>query len=213
MEGQKDKLNRYATVLIYLIYFVGIIGFSWEYTRFIMQLITPFVLLLCSGIIIYILQEKNIRIIKWIMLTYAATFIIEVVGVNTGIIFGPYTYGETLGLKIFNTPLIIGLNWVFVMLGALQITSHFTRNKKIIVIGSAVLAVVFDFVMEPVAIVLDYWAWTDVNIPVQNYAAWFLITLAFVTIFLRTNILLKSKILIHYFIAQLLFFLFLNFTI
>ncbi|MFN2335752.1 MAG: carotenoid biosynthesis protein, partial [Bacteroidales bacterium] len=39
------------------------------------------------------------------------SFLIEAVGVNTGRIFGTYTYGKALGPALWNTPVIIGLNW------------------------------------------------------------------------------------------------------
>jgi putative membrane protein len=37
------------------------------------------------------------------------------------------------------------------------------------------LAVVFDLVLEPVAIALNYWQWAAVSVPFQNYVAWFVI--------------------------------------
>jgi hypothetical protein len=33
----------------------------------------------------------------------------------------------------------------------------------------------FDWIMEPVAIRLDYWTWAGGDIPMQNYFAWFVI--------------------------------------
>jgi putative membrane protein len=52
---------------------------------------------------------------------------LEVVGVKTGLIFGEYKYGSTLGIKLFEVPLIIGFNWVFVILGSISISRLITK--------------------------------------------------------------------------------------
>ena len=38
--------------------------------------------------------------------------IAETIGVNFGILFGDYEYGENLGFKIFGVPFLIGINWI-----------------------------------------------------------------------------------------------------
>ena len=43
-----------------------------------------------------------------------------------------------------------------------------------LVLLAAALATAFDFLLEPVAVRLDYWRWRDGVIPLQNYVAWFL---------------------------------------
>jgi putative membrane protein len=43
---------------------------------------------------------------------------------------------------------------------------------------AGLLTVAFDWIMEPVAIRLDYWTWAGGDIPLQNYLAWFLIAAA-----------------------------------
>ena len=48
------------------------------------------------------------------------------------------------------------------------------REALAAVLLAAALATAFDFVLEPVAVRLDYWRWRDGVIPLQNYAAWFL---------------------------------------
>ncbi|HMS64949.1 MAG TPA: carotenoid biosynthesis protein, partial [Ignavibacteria bacterium] len=135
----------------------------------------------------------------------------EIAGVHTGKIFGEYSYGEVLGYKLYGVPLIIGFNWLFVILGAFSICNYFSKNNFIVVFFTAVLATVFDYLLEPVAMDLGYWNWANIIIPFQNYLAWFIISflLSLSLIYFRLKI--SSEIYIHFFTAQLIFFLFLNF--
>ena len=62
-------------------------------------------------------------------LIFLLGFVVEVVGVQTGLIFGSYSYGATLGVKLFDTPLLIGLNWIFVSYSSYSIACQVSDNK------------------------------------------------------------------------------------
>ena len=74
-------------------------------------------------------------------------------------------------------PLIIGFNWVFVILGSIAISRLLTNNIFLSPVISALIAFIFDLILEPIAIKLDYWSWSEGIIPIQNYLAWFVIAL------------------------------------
>jgi bisanhydrobacterioruberin hydratase len=113
--------------------------------------------------------------------TYVFTFWAEAAGVATGQIFGEYTYGPTLGWAWRGVPLLIAFNWVLVVHGAFCLSGRIgavlagdlaqARDRA----ATGVVAVIFDFLMEPVAIRLDYWRWAGDAVPLQNYVAWFAI--------------------------------------
>jgi uncharacterized membrane protein len=42
---------------------------------------------------------------------------------------------------------------------------------------AATIMLAFDLIMEPVAMMADFWNWTDDTVPFKNYAAWW--TIAF----------------------------------
>lgn len=123
-------------------------------------------------------------------------FSAEIVGVNTGIIFGNYTYSSVLGLSLFGVPFIIGINWAMVVFGAytlsqLIVSSKFWPshlNKSIVSITLAAgLATLFDYLLEPVAVHLNFWQWEGGNIPLLNYISWFVVS------FIATVLLNKTK--------------------
>jgi putative membrane protein len=174
---------------------------------------TPYFLLFMA-IIVLLPQalHRNWKLFIWALPILIATFMIEVLGVRTGLIFGRYEYGGTLGVHILGVPPVIGLNWVLVMLGAILLAGRVTKRPLPMALLSGVLAVVFDLVMEPVAIELDYWTWDNVAVPLQNYIAWgviaFMISLAYSWAKVDAGG-RRGALLEHFFLVQVLFFAFL----
>jgi len=210
--------------LIFAFFFsVGTAGHYIEATRRIMLFLTPGILLIFATIsIVPYFASREGKILFWILPVYLITFTLEAVGVATGAVFGEYVYGETLGLQVFSVPVIIGYNWVIVVLGCAlfvrSVADHIRATVRVdkrnitgrilvavspILVGA--LAVIFDLVLEPVAIRFDYWSWADVSVPTQNYLAWFLIA-ATVSIPITTfRIRTTSKLPIFYVAVQFLF--------
>jgi len=129
------------------------------------------------------------------------------IGVNTGIIFGVYSYGPNLGLKILNTPVIIGLNWLILVYTT---SSMFEKinihvNYKILLASAIMLA--YDIVLEQVAPFTGMWNWHEGNIPVRNYMAWFVIALIFHTLLKTVGIKTENAVSKNLFISQFVFFL------
>lgn len=212
MEIKKTIIVHKEILLIYIMFTVGIIGHLSSATEGLMLMLTPITLLFLGTLVIYVSNKTSeSNFIMWIISTYLFTFMIEVIGVKTGIVFGEYSYGKTLGLKMFDVPLIIGLNWTLVILGSIVFVKLFIDNIFISSFLASLIAVFFDFVMEPVAVKLDYWSWTYNIIPLQNYLAWFILAFISSAIFNLLKVKIGSKLPITYVIAQLVFFITLNF--
>lgn len=212
MERPEDLKNLYAIILIYLFFIAGVLWHLWSFTRSLMLSITAYGLLFASALVLYpYIKDKNKKLIAWTVVTYLVTFILEIIGVKTGIVFGEYAYGFVLGPKIFDVPVIIGLNWVVIILGAILISKTFSKNLLFSSLMTGVLAVIFDLALEPVAARFGYWFWQWNIIPLQNYLAWFVISFLSAVFFNLLNVELKSNLPRHYFYAQIIFFIGLNF--
>ena len=145
----------------------------------------------------------------------------EIIGVNTGFLFGHYQYGNVLGPKLYGVPLLIGFNWFIIVFcaGAFfnqilvmlleKYNLHITKTIAVIafVIGGATIATCFDIILEPVAVKLNFWTWENSHIPMLNYICWFIVSAVMLTI----NVLLKishvNKFAKHLFLIEALFFL------
>jgi putative membrane protein len=202
-----NRRELIVAVLLAVFFLVGFIGHSLEATLPLMLRLTPYTLVGCGLIAFFpIFLERNQRVLLWALLVFLITFILEALGTATGKIFGPYTYGPTLGPKLFDVPVVIAFNWLLVILGASSLARRIFRPRLLIAVVTAFLAAGFDYLLEPTAIRLDYWNWHTAGIPLQNYLAWFLIALAAALFFVYLRISVKTSLPLVYFLIQLLFF-------
>jgi putative membrane protein len=198
-------------IIIYVIYGVGTVSHVNEGTRELMLAMTPGVLLFMGLFVMHPdFLDRNVRLLLWALIIYVITFSLEALGVATGLVFGDYEYGDTLGFKALAVPMVIGFNWVLVVLGALTITKRVVTHPLQVALFTAALTTAFDFVMEPVAIAFDYWHWAAVIPPLHNYVAWFVISFAVALTYEHFKIGTKNTLYIHYFLVQLVFFGVLN---
>lgn len=216
------SINRIsiATGIAILFHTIGLIGFLYAGdTNF--RYTTPINLLLMFGLLLYTLHEHSFRIWLFFIVCFITGMAVEMVGTNTGFLFGDYQYGDVLGPSINHVPWIIGMNWVLVIYGCgstMQVilqkwgTSIGLSDRMTVfslVIDGALLAVVFDWIMEPVAIELDYWSWSGA-IPFFNYLCWFLISIPLLILFSLVRPAVPNKFAFNLFLIQALFFLLLR---
>ena len=173
---------RAMAFVLAVLFAVGTAGHLVAHTLPWMLVLTPGFLLLTSGAVaVPSLAADGRRFALWAAGAYALTFAAEAVGVATGAVFGEYVYGPTLGWKIWDVPVIIAFNWVMVVNGAICIAGRILSlraapgRRIALPLLAGAIAAAFDWVMEPVAIRLDYWTWAGGSIPLQNYAAWFVL--------------------------------------
>lgn len=169
MTYSKDNIVSFIIIILHL---VGTVGTALPMTRELVVSLTPINLLITFGLLIYTHEGAKIRLISFIVVSFLIGFGVEVLGVATSWPFGEYSYGETLGLKVFDVPLLIGINWFILSYCFGMILSRFQINWMLRSMGAAVGMVMLDFFIEPVAIQLDYWTWATQSIPMSNYLGW-----------------------------------------
>jgi len=201
----------YAALWLGSFFLFGIIGHSIAPLFSIMLLLTPWILLICGlGVLYADIKEKNTPLLLWVLAAYLLTFLLEVAGVKTGLLFGSYNYGTVLGLSLWGVPLLIGFNWVLVVLGIYSLLERTPLPSWSILLLTALMATLFDFIMEPVAVGLGYWIWHKGDIPLQNYAMWFLIALLCALMLKSFKASSKTLLIGYYVVIQSLFFIGLN---
>jgi putative membrane protein len=67
-----------------------------------------------------------------------------------------------------------------------------------------------DFLIEPIAIKLDFWQWQNNTVPLQNYLAWFILSFILFYIFRLTNGIIENRFSKIILIIQFVFFGMLN---
>jgi len=202
----KDALLQVILIVIYL---VGIIGFSQAKYRDTLLPASGVVLYL-STLAIALASKSKTKFIVFMAIAFLIGFGAEVIGVNTGYLFGNYVYGVNLGPKLLNVSIVIGLLWGVLALGAASIIDQVAvLNKWKVFFGAAIMLGV-DLIMEPVAIANQFWTWEDGDVPLYNYVCWFLIAIFLQLILRKFKLNEKNKVYNTLLILMIVFFGFLN---
>ena len=181
----KNNKIYLSVFFIFLFNIIGAVALCFPALRETILKLTPLNLLLVLGMFLYANNDFSLSFLKTILVVFIIGYFIEVLGVRFKFIFGEYYYGETLGLKILKTPLIMGVNWLTLSVSTFGIAAYIFKPKILIVIAASVLMVLTDMLIEPISASLDFWHWKNSVIPSQNYIAWFLFSLIIHSIILK----------------------------
>jgi putative membrane protein len=169
-----NKPNNVIWVLA-ILHVVGIAGFSFcGFWNDWFTFLVPFHLLITAAALILANPEKSKAFTARLFFVGLAGWIIELIGVKTGLIFGNYQYESALGIKLANVPPLIGVNWIIMVYSSNSVLQQLKLNNNLIlIITSSIGITLLDIVIEPVAIDLNFWSWHNNTIPFQNYIGWF----------------------------------------
>ncbi|MBN31309.1 MAG: hypothetical protein CL845_04870 [Crocinitomicaceae bacterium] len=171
--------------IMILLHVVGVTGILAGYGQYFLDFTA--VNLLVNGILA-LWADWEERHWTWIA-AFGGGLAVEVIGVQTGYLFGLYSYGTALGPMVAGVPLILGVLWWIsltgcgwwadVLMGRLQLGTESFGRKLFRALTGATLMTAFDGLIEPVAIQAGWWAWEGVNVPWFNYASWWSISFIF----------------------------------
>jgi bisanhydrobacterioruberin hydratase len=192
--------------LIWLFHFSGLLGILFIDRELFLET-TPINLFITFLLLFVNLPEINRGVAIAASVAFVVGMGVELLGVNYGLIFGQYVYGNNLGVKLGGVPLLIGANWVMLtfITGAVGAV-FFKRSAFWAAVLGALLMVLLDLVIEPVAPKFDYWEFAEVTAPLSNYIGWFLVAFPIQWIY-QTKVRTKDRVFsFHLVLIQFLFF-------
>ena len=198
----------------YLIYSIGIAGYAFRSLRPVMNRLTLPVLFF-TAVYAFVRtyfdsgKEKRKLLVLWSSGVFVVTMILEILGVQHGLFFGEYNYGDVLGPRVLGVPLIIGINWLIVIIGATSFVRKYSGNIIILAVLTGLTAFLFDYLMEPGAIALGFWEWSG-PVPIKNYITWFTISCVSSLIAMSLKLDISRKWAQALLGAQIIFFLFIR---
>lgn len=205
-----EKRLKISFGITLLLYAVGIVGLLSPY-KSLFQQATPITLLVSAFLLAWNHSERTASFYLFAVIAFAVGFGVEYLGVNHHLIFGNYQYGNTLGIKLYNIPLMIGVNWFITIYSiATVFTGRVSATR--FVFACAMTAVFLDWLMEPVAIHYDFWSWQGGQVPLSNYIGWFVVSAILFTLFNRLNVAKPNRFALPFLIIESVFFLVLNAT-
>lgn len=204
-----QQLQRYKTLILLgilvIFHTVGIVGLQSAMRQDFLEL-SFLNLSLAFAVLILARQNHSKRFYIYAFTIVLTGMIVEWIGVHTGHLFGNYSYGETLGIKIWGVPLIIGINWLILTMCSTSILAFTNWPIIIKALFSALLMTGLDLLIEPVAIANKYWMWEG-EIPSFNYLSWFFISLALHLGYFALGLAEKNKVAVGLFFILSLFFI------
>jgi len=148
-------IKTYKSYLLYfliLVYVSGSIGFVVNPPFF--SPFTPYTLLLtCFVFLIHSPLADKKFLLAFFSIAFLG-FIIEVIGVKTGFIFGKYSYGNGLGYKLLDVPLIISINWAILICAGIRTVSRIFANKIKALAEAALLITLINIIKETIRLPL-----------------------------------------------------------
>lgn len=147
--------QQFSIALIWLFHVSGLVGIIYSDASWFIKA-TP-VNLLLSFVLLMINTTWSRKTLVLVLLCFITGMFAEIIGVHYGFLFGAYSYGDALGIKFLDVPLLIGVNWCILVFITGFIASFFVTGLWSRTLLGVFLMLFLDLVIEPVAPVLDFW--------------------------------------------------------
>jgi uncharacterized membrane protein len=116
------------------------------------------------------------------------SYLMEEAGVRTGLVYGAYHYGDSLGVKLGHVPVLIPLAWFMMIYPSWMVARALLRELDTDSAGgiaacavvAALVITAWDVVMDPGMAAAGNWIWEHggayFGVPRRNYLGWLLTT-------------------------------------
>jgi putative membrane protein len=141
-----------------------------------------FALLHCTAV------EGAVPTARFFAISSVISYLMEEIGVRTGLIFGAYHYSDHLGAKLGHVPIIIPLAWFMMIYPSRAVAraliptldARSLRGLTALASLAALVMTGWDVVMDPPMAAAGNWIWENggayFGVPRHNYAGWLLTT-------------------------------------
>ncbi|WP_026462474.1 carotenoid biosynthesis protein [Adhaeribacter aquaticus] len=168
----KDKKLVIAVTVLIILHVVGFFGIAFSpYRNWFLDL-TAFNLAITAFLLFSFHKTWNLSFTLFAAVAFAVGLVVELIGVHTNLLFGSYVYGNGLGPKLWDVPLVIALNWLMLVYITGVLVTPFKWHWLIKAFLAAGFMVLLDLLIEPVAAILNFWTWHNYQIPATNYWGW-----------------------------------------
>jgi len=124
------------------------------------------------------------RTVVFFTVSAVVSYLMEEIGVRTGVIYGAYHYSDQLGAKLGHVPVIIPLAWFMMIYPSWRVAGALAgdclaRPAVALTVQAALAALVmtaWDMVMDPGMAAAGNWTWEQggayFGVPAHNYVGW-----------------------------------------
>lgn len=201
-----------SIAVLSILYVIGVLGLTIPiHPDFV--LLTPVNLLISLALVLLFHPQWSKSTFIFLGGCYLIGFGAELLGVQTGLLFGEYDYGPVLGPQLKGTPYMIGINWILLAYSSGVLVNQLLSGKDQwlkAALGASIM-VLLDVFIEPVAIEYDFWTWQGRNTPpLHNFIGWWIVAFLVHFIFQALQGHIKNKVGVALLMLQFIFFITLN---
>lgn len=144
------------------------------------------VVLVAAAALVHAALNYGTRVLAGLVaVTVVGGFVVEVVGVHSGVPFGRYAYGSSLGPAVLGVPVLIALAWTMLAWPAALVARHLCRSFRARVVVGAWALAAWDLFLDPQMVAAGHWRWLHPaphlpgvpTVPLSDYAGWLAMSL------------------------------------
>jgi putative membrane protein len=125
------------------------------------------------------LLDRRAGVALGVLVTY--TYAVEYTGAKTGLPYGEFSYGVSLGPMLGPVPYALPLFFIPLVLNSyllcLLVLGDRARSLPVRLLAVSATVVAVDLVLDPAAVALGFWSFAEgsyYGVPLMNYAGWVL---------------------------------------
>jgi putative membrane protein len=143
------------------------------------------VLLVAAASLVHAYRSYGSQVLTVLTLTcVVGGFVVEVLGVHTGVPFGKYHYTGGLGASLFGVPVVIAFAWPMLAWPAALAAHRLCRSFAARVAVGAWALAAWDLFLDPQMVAAGHWTWADpgahlpgvASVPLTDYAGWLVVS-------------------------------------
>lgn len=198
--------TRLRISLLFILHFFGLLACNIESLQPLFYMGTPYHLILITALLLFDSSIWERTLVAYLGVVFLIGMAVEIVGVNTGLLFGNYHYTPALGVQLGGVPILIGITWASTAYACNILASMWFSKPVIKVVAAACFMVLFDVVLEQFATAVPLWQWHGGIIPLYNYVCWFLVGLFISYFFDYLKINHPNTVAPYFLLSQIIFF-------
>jgi len=204
LKNRYTSFSSISILVIWIFHLSGLLGILYGDSKWFVSA-TPLNLIISLVLLLLNSSDSN-KTIVIAGIAFIIGMFTEILGVNYGLIFGTYFYGEALGPKLLGVPILIGYNWAMVLIITASIAQKINKNFYTRIFLGVTLMLFLDLLIEPVAPDLDFWIFDSGIAPIQNYLGWVFVSFLLHFIYHKLKIKKNNNFSNHLYFLQILFF-------
>jgi uncharacterized membrane protein len=138
----------------------------------------------CASLCHAALSRGTAALVTLAAVTVCGGFAVEVLGVHTGVPFGRYAYGTSLGPSVFGVPVVVAFAWTMLAWPAALVSRRLAATFATRVLLGAWALAVWDLFLDPQMVAAGHWRWADPaphlpgvpSVPISDYLGWFAVS-------------------------------------